>query len=61
MHRTEIVFIFTETRAYSRSNGMHNIFIILTQATQFEFKFIFCKPFMFILAASPLASRGFAL
>ena len=48
MHRTEIVFIFPETRAYSRSNGMHNIFIILTQATQFEFKkvLIFCKPFI---------------
>ena len=50
MQRTEIVFIFPETRAYSRSNRMHDIFLILTQATQFEFKkvLIFCKPFMFI-------------
>ena len=34
---TGMVLIYPKTRAYDNSNGMHNIFLLLTQAAQFEF------------------------
>ena len=34
---TKTVLIFSKTRAYDDSNDMCNIFLLLTQAAQFEF------------------------
>ena len=34
---TKIVLIFPKTRVYDDSNDMHNVFLLLIQAAQFEF------------------------
>ena len=34
---TKTVLMFSKNRAYDDSYGMHNMFLLLTQAAQFEF------------------------
>ena len=38
MRSTGIVFIYPKARVYDNSNGMYEIFLLLTLATQFELK-----------------------
>ena len=46
-----VLHIFPKTRVYDNSNGMRNIFLLLTQAAQFDFLKCthFCKPFKLVM------------
>ena len=60
-----MLHIFPKTRVYDNSNGMRNIFLLLTQAAQFQFlksPHFFLTPFNLIfndlLASQVLSQLG---